>query len=441
MKNPYTERFALTPADIKRLSAHHPRPLLHLSGLLPQEAVNHIEGAHQALFVPTQQTAALLECFVACARAHCELLYSDLNLVGAQMMAEARPGAAYLPICLTGLAGTGKSALLEALMRVLAKQAWGDAGGAVHAFPLQAAVRVKLRKLVSNTEFLKTFVDAIGPRRFACPSPDKELAHKLYAYAVCLAVADEFQFVTGSTQANVRAVQILLLLSTLQVPQVFAVNYSMCHRLMARPQEERDRVFSRVLLLRPELPDTPDWTHTVKGYVDLIPNEFEKLKIEELASTVYPLTFGLKRQLAKLIRLAYLAMRQDGRNQFTLGHFDKAYRSNAYAAAREDVHLLLQQAAVKSTVRRDLSCPFSEIEDKKAQTPSSVQSAFGHVVAKAMVEGTSSRTPSEAKAAPRPRVRSSGSKEPKGNVVSMEERRGEALEASMAVLSQGLKLK
>ena len=57
--------------------------------------------------------------------------------------------------------------------------------------------------------------------------------------------------------------------------------------------------------------------------------------------------------------------------------------------------------------------------------------AFGHVVAKAMVEGQSSRTPSTVKAAPRPRAASSGSKEVKGNVVSMEKRRGEALEASM----------
>jgi hypothetical protein len=36
-----------------------------------------------------------------------------------------------------------------------------------------------------------------------------------------------------------------------------------------------------------------------------------------------------------LIRLAYLAMWQDGRNQFTLTHFDEAYISIAFAAARE----------------------------------------------------------------------------------------------------------
>jgi hypothetical protein len=137
--------------------------------------------------------------------------------------------------------------LVGSAPKVLATQSWRDAGGAAHAFQLQAAaVQVTLRKLVSNTEFLKTFVDAIGPGRFACPSPDKELAHKLYTYAVCFAVADEVQFVTGSTQANVRAVQLLLLLSTLQVPQVFAVNYSMCRRLMARPPRgARPGLFSR----------------------------------------------------------------------------------------------------------------------------------------------------------------------------------------------------
>lgn len=423
------------------MSARQPPPLLQLSELVPQEAVKHIEAAHEALFVPTQQTAALLECFVACARAHSESLYSDPKLVGAHLMAKTLPGGAYLPMCLTGLAGTGKSALLEALMRVLATPSSGDAGGAVHRFALQAAAMVRLRKLVSNTELFKTFINAIGPGLYACPTPDKELAHKLYAYAVCLAVADEFQFVSGSAQANVRAVQILMLLSTLRVPQVYAVNYSMCHRLMARPQEERDRVFSHVLLLRPELPETLDWSKTVTGYRNLLPNEFEKLTVEELASTMYPLTFGLKRQLGKLIRLAYLAMRQDGRNQFSLAHFDKAYRSTAYAAVREDVHLLLQQAVTNSPIRADLRCPFPEIEDKKTRVPSSTQSAFGRVVAKAMAEGQNSRPSAPAKMAPRGHAAPNGTNGGEGNVVSMEQRRESDLEASMAVLSQGLKLR
>ncbi len=441
MKNCYTARFDLKSEDIHRLSACQPDPLLGLCKLNADEAVKHIHRAHEALFVPTQQTTALLESFLASARAHSKLWYCDQKVVGVHMMGNTRPEVAYLPMCLTGLAGVGKTTLFDALFRILQTQVLGDAGGAVNPFALQAAVRVKLRRHVSNTEFLKAFIDQIGPGRLKCPSPADELAHKLFVYAVCLAITDELQFLTGSAGASVRAAQILLLLSSLQVPQIFAANYSMCRRLMGRPQEERDRIFSRVFLLRPELPETEDWIKTVEGYVNLLPEEFAGLKVEDLASTMYPLTFGLKRQLAHLIELAYLAMRQDRSVRMTLAHIDKAYRSRSYSEARDDVHLLLQQSVTGSDIPMGLTCPFHEVEDKKAQKAVSAQQpAFAHVVAKAMVEGRDRQARAAPKSTPRPRASAAGSKEPIGNVVSMKESLEEKLEASMAVLRNGLKL-
>ena len=118
-----------------------------------------------------------------------------------------------------------------------------------------------------------------------------------------------------------------------------------------------------------------------------------------------------------------------------------AYRSTAYAAAREDVHLLLQQAATNSPIRADLRCPFPEIEDKKARAPSSAKSAFSHLVAKAMAEGQNSRPSAPTTTARRVRAAPKDAKGGGGNVVSMEQRRESDLEASMAVLSQGLKLR
>ena len=105
------------------------------------------------------------------------------------------------------------------------------------------------------------------------------------------------------------------------------------------------------------------------------------------------------------------------------------------------MHLLLQQAATNSPIRADLRCPFPEIEDKKTKVPTSAQSAFGHVVAKAMAEGQNARPLTPAKTAPRAPAAPSRAKGGEDNVVSMEHRRESDLEASMAVLSQGLKLR
>ena len=45
-----------------------------------------------------------------------------------------------------------------------------------------------------------------------------------------------------------------MIASYLNAPLVYSANYSLCHRLLKRPQEERDRLLSDIIVVMPEMP-------------------------------------------------------------------------------------------------------------------------------------------------------------------------------------------
>ncbi len=448
MTNVWIERFTgPTRDDVRRLSAFQPEPLLGLRRLHYSEAAILLDTASRALFVPTEQTVDLMFSWLAIASAHCKQTYPDARTVRASFQSGTAHFQSYLPYCLTGLAGSGKTSLFEAFERILSAKVMVNLGAGFHEYALRATVRIKIHEKLSKTAFLKGLLDSIYPGLSESAIKDllPELLLKMHRYGVGFAISDELQHVSGSAAANTKATQLMLQQSRFCVPNVFGLNYSMCHKLLGRPQEDRDRLFSKVIILEPESIRTKDWSDTVDGYLKLIPEESAKLNLEEVANYLHPRTFGLKRELAWLLGIAFAAMHRQGDKLIGLKHIDEAYKSRSYSTPREDIDILRQQIAQGRCIKVDLWCPFQEAVKPVSAAQSSAKAALDHALVQAMIDSTINQPKKvgQCQAKPSKPVPTPRAPRParKSNVIPIKGTLVDQFEAGMADIHDGLKPK
>ena len=450
MSNVWIDRFtSLTRDDVRRLSAFQPKPLTGLRKMHYSDAAGLLDVAGRDLFVPTHQNVELMLSWLAIAGGHCRRTYPDSRTIRAAFQSGATVFPSYLPRCLTGLAGTGKTSLFEAFNRILSARTMINLGAGFQDYALQATVYVKMQKALSKTQFLKAFLEAISPdsAELAVKNLLRELLLKMHRYGVGFAISDEFQHASGSAVANTIATQLLLQKTSFCVPNLFATNFSMCHKLLRRPQEDRDRLFSNVTVIEPDAIKSQDWIDTVEGYLNIIPEESEGLQLTEVADYLYPRTFGLKRQLALLLRIAYIVMHRSGDKRIHPAHIDQAYKSREYSAARDDVEILQRQAAIRHCLKKDLWCPFQGSANTSATAGDSTKATFTYSVARAMVDSTVNAGQQDDEGQPKtPRAgraykaRQSAVSD-NDNVVPIKGTLADQFEAGMAEIRDGLKPK
>jgi hypothetical protein len=335
-----------------------------------------LESALKNVFIPTTQILRLLREMLSIASEHSRKFYPDErtyreNLYKIDLVANAWP-----PICLTGLAGNGKSEVLSALCRILLDQGATISAQGLPPFPLQLIWAMRMWVRPNLMDMLRPFLNPLVSKEL----PNlalliRAVAKRAYACGVSLVVVDEFQFVTLSTDANAKAAQMLMQLARIGPPLVYACNYSLLHKLFLRPQEERHRLLSNILVLRPDPPQSQDWINTIKGQVDVAPAELG-IDPENDAEAIHRYTFGIKRLSADLLVRAYSHARETGNGVARLADVEWAYRSSGFSLHRNDVELLMKQVIENKKARNDLWCPFPDepAESNVIEVPSAIKS-------------------------------------------------------------------
>lgn len=406
-KNQWADRFNILhdPNKIRDLARVIPPPLFGLASLTPKTGRKLIERSLKKIFIPTDQSVSILMKLIDMAYAHSLITYPDNKTFISGVYAKECPvPETVMATCLTGLAGVGKSHIVEALRRILPPNACVLAEAHHPSFPLISAWYLKIREKTTTAKLLQSllesddneFNDITGSMLYSAlnlktPPAAKDMSRLLrqcrrtaFKSGVSLTVADEFQFATRSENANTLVTSMLHHLSSLGHPLLYVANYSLCHRLLRRPQEDTQRLLSDPLILFPDSWDSSDWQSTVKAYCDVAPEVFRK-EIVDNAKKVHGWTGGIKRLLGAMLVIAYERSRETGNGAVGLDELAWAYDSRAYKSNQKDVLEINKQDLTGEKSSDQLWCPFGVPKHVKAEAKERANEQYSADLGEAMI--------------------------------------------------------
>ncbi len=357
----WSKRFENQSADetISRFE-HRPRPIEKQYFPDRDELVAALSQRLNSNAIASGQATRILKSIVSTCFVHARSAYSDPQSFLAECYRREGPTmpAEIFPRLLTGPAGSGKTTLINRLQFVLPSASTIPIADGHPIFPLVSHWRLSVRNLRTITEMLKHLIVAAGgkPSGKSVGALVRQCRRLAYKAGVCLLVVDELQFLTKTAAANAKIVGALFDLADIGIPIVYGANYSLAHRLKARPQEDRQRLLSKPYLLLPDPPESDDWTAMVKSIVNIAP---DLLAIDAMtdSSALHSWTAGTKRLLCSLV---LSAVSQCSRASPVVGidEIRLAYESADFSCNREDVEELNLQFATGKKPRKDLHCPF-----------------------------------------------------------------------------------
>ncbi|WP_143433004.1 ATP-binding protein [Herbaspirillum camelliae] len=355
----WIDRFReLENLDVLREKATISGPvLIDLFKLPLEQASLQLQQAFRSVFYPTNQCLSILRRLIGVSAAHCATTYTDAKSFMSGVYAESPPLLEFSPpLYLTGLAGVGKTEILNTFQRLLSQSDEVVVDDKHPPFRILPPWLVTVRSRSSARDVLGVLANQDG-KPYELIKRCRKLA---YRDAVPFLVADELQFVTGSDSANTRVSQMLMSLAYIGIPFLFAANFSMLQRLMRRPGEEQQRLLAQPIILHPDAPDSEDWTKTIEALVAVAPANFA-FDPQKLAPDLHRYTFGRKRALSELLSLAFRIEFQNG-SGVTSTSLTKAYKSSAYTVYRDETEFLFKQAIANrpSRGRPDLWCPIPD---------------------------------------------------------------------------------
>lgn len=373
--NIWAERFmCLDKAEIHSASKFIPKKYRGIEHEHVDKACGILEKMLDELFIPTKQTVDIMSSFIGSAIGHNNMVYSNKNNFKKGAYAKDPPLPLFVyPICLTGLAGVGKSSLLNAFKRILPKDEEFYVDQYHSNFKFRSAWFLNVTDKMKLSSMLMSFINAgsdknnVGEKKRKGKVDIEKLRnsgrHWAYITGVSFLAADELQFIARSQNANALITNIIMMLFSLGLPGVYSVNYSLVHRLLTRPQEDRDRILSNVRVLFPDDPNSTDWIETLKGYKKLLPKCFRFDPIAD-AVHVYKMTAGIKRNLKKLFLISYRKHRETDNNIYLMD-LEWAFNSQEYSIRRDDIKHINEYYITGKCQRKDLMCP---VEIPKSQS-------------------------------------------------------------------------
>lgn len=359
MTNIFSTRFvgSATLSEIRRLITVHPDPLIGLEELSPALAAERLSEALKAIFLPNQFSLDFIKDCIDRARS-----FSTENFSSDQQYQQRLyhpPENEAFPICLTGLAGVGKSQTISALMKVMPGPAPYTSAHYHEPHNLISYWYASARGKAGGRQLLEDFLggDATGVRANTSKLLT-ECRRRVNRDGVSLMVLEEMQH-QSTGQGVARATDILLTMAGLGVPMIYVANYSLGHKLLTRNSEDKQRLLSEPRVMLPDHPDSKAWEEYVRECIR-VSGRRVSADPGALAHELYRSTFGIKRLAVQLIKLAYLEARAVRRYTITLEDVNIAYLSAAYSSSRDDVEELIRISVEKKKTgaRSDLRCPF-----------------------------------------------------------------------------------
>lgn len=355
LDNPWVARFAglLDPGEIRRRVEVRPRPFADARRMSPVQASRELSTRLNEMFYPSAQCVAILLEWMSHAIEHCREHYRDRIDFSAKLFGDDAPFPPFMfPICLTGLAGTGKSQLLIAFARLMPAISTVTTNDRT-VFKLESHRILVVRAKDSRTDILAELIGQKGGVRLQLSIARK----RAYRLGWAFLGADEFQFMTQSDEANTRLTQVLMMLGYLGIPFVYIANFSMIHKLLRRNQEDRQRLLGNVIGFFPEGPDSQDWVTLLEWQKSICPDIF-KFDPKGDARAIHELTSGINRAEKTLLGIAFRRGLETG-SAVDLPALERAYQSSEYAMYRSDVKLLskLSHSPELKKSHKDLWCP------------------------------------------------------------------------------------
>jgi hypothetical protein len=354
--NPWASRYEplLDKAIIKKRALVTVPEITGIRDMSTELACARLEIALKSVFYPTTQCVDILHRFVDMAYAHCVINYPDHKAFLAGVYARNSPLPEFFqPILLTGLAGTGKTQIMKAFRRIQVEDSQIIVEGEHSPFPLRGSGHITVQARSTPSDILSGLAQSVGK-----PSDLVEKCKKIvFQDGIPFLIADEFQFLTGSQNANTKITQMLFLVGYVGIPWCYNANYSLVERLLKRPEEDRQRLLPDPEFLLPDPPSSEDWQQTLKAQKNVAPKILTFDPIEN-ASVIHAYTFGRKRATVKLLSLA-LRNEHPRNGTVDIAAIKRAFHSSKYASYREEAEILTTQAIQnkQNKKKKDLWCP------------------------------------------------------------------------------------
>jgi len=335
----YRDVAAIRQAVIMRAS-----PVDGLDRLPRTAAEEQLKNALEQIYIPGDQHCEALLNILGQLRAFVAGRYPDAR----HYLASINRSQSVVPTinsirCLTGLAGVGKTCLIAAIKRLVQKERVATIDRNHPDILIRYVQSLTINTKSSNRALMMPLANPTflaGRRGAAVGDLGGHVRTWLHTTGSGLLLIDELQFLTQSQTANTRVAQVLLMMGYLGIPVLYAANYSLGHRLMRRPQEERQRLLIDPIDLLPEAPDSPAWRQLMDEYVRIAPEIFQ-VDAATYARELNQLTAGTGRLLKILFVLAFgRACERRGARVVTIDDLRAAYRSGAFSTMREDVEAL-----------------------------------------------------------------------------------------------------
>lgn len=389
--NPWVERFLpILDRDIIYQRACVPVEALQgLDNMPPEPAARALDEALQTLYIPNKLAVDILYRLAMRAYAHSKASYTTRKDFLRQCYSPERPPfEPPWPICLTGPAGAGKSALLAALTRVVPADDTIEVDRNHSAFEVRTMWSVRVRTARTLKPILASLVGAndYQVRGVDINALVRTLRKTAYQEGVSLLTVDEFQFQSRGSKANTFIVSALSSFAEIGLPLIYAANYSLCHKLMNRPQEDRQRLLSDPIVLTADLCDS-DWVDFLRAVQAVAPCQL-RLNPEADAQALHRYTGGLRRLVRILVTLAYRGVRESGKTVVGRSDLESAYHSTGYTANRNDVEAMIRQSIKCTAERPDLSCPFKLPKTDQLRFNEQTTNEYQQRISRSMLEAS-----------------------------------------------------
>lgn len=339
---------------IRQLVTVTPDALRNLEGLDVLVAADALEAAFKKIFLPNDFILEFIKEMYAKAAQHSRWLFASESEYIARIYNP--PAAEVFPVCLTGLAGVGKSQTISALQKVLPLPFDFECDHFQGRLSLVSQWYTSARGKAGGRQML---ADLVGANSGNASKLLDECRRRANRDGISLVLLDETQHVNTGQGAS-KVTEILLTLAAIGPPMVFASNYSLIHKLKRRNAEDKHRLLSEPRIMHPDDPDSEAWSSYIAECFRVAGGRV-KGSFDEFSQEIYRSTFGIKRSVVHILKQAYIAARGAGREYLTVGDIGKAYRCPAYAAYKDDVEILqlIALQGQKASNRLDLICPFS----------------------------------------------------------------------------------
>lgn len=342
--------------QIRQRVTVRPEPVEDLSQMIPRIAGDVLLERLKQIFLPNQFALDFIQELVGRADLFSRSMFTNERDHQAKLYNP--PDANVPPICLTGLAGVGKSETIAAVMRLLPADIEYETSHFNDKVPLVPYWYASANEKGRGKQLLSDFLGSgSAGNRTNASQLLAACRRRVYLHGVSLVFLDETQHIVKGL-GSALVTDILLTLTKIGPPTIFLANYSLLHKLNGRNQEDTQRLLTQPRIMEPDDPNGKDWKAYVVECIR-VSNGQIRANADEFAAELYRLTFGLKRLAVHLLSLAYIECRSKKRDYIALGDLSAANLTPEYCSGRVSVDELKRIAleGPRGTSWLDLYCP------------------------------------------------------------------------------------